>query len=104
MSHDIRTPLNGIIGMTYLMGKMDLPRAACESLAKIETSSKFLLDLVNDILDMSKMESQAIELNPEPYPFEDFNAYLDAVVRPLCGEKQQEFILDANPLSEYTDS
>jgi signal transduction histidine kinase len=61
MSHDIRTPLNGIIGMTYLTQKMDLPREAGENLAKIDTSSKFLLGLINDILDMTKAESNQVE-------------------------------------------
>ena len=102
MSHDIRTPLNGIIGMTYLTRQMDLPKGALDNLGKISTSSKFLLSLVNDILDMSKMESQTIELHPEPYPFEDFCAYLDAVIRPLCAEKQQTFILKTDPLPGYT--
>lgn len=102
MSHDMRTPLNGIIGMTYLTKKMELPKEVRENLEKIDTSSRFLLSLVNDILDMSKMESKTIELHPEPYPFEDFCAYLDAVVRPLCAEKQQKFVLDANPLPGYT--
>jgi len=102
MSHDIRTPLNGIIGMTYLTKRMDLPEKALDNLSKIDTSSKFLLGLVNDILDMSKMESRTIELHPEPYPFEDFRAYLDAVICPLCKEKQQTFLLDVNPIPGYT--
>jgi signal transduction histidine kinase/ActR/RegA family two-component response regulator len=96
MSHDIRTPLNGIIGMTYLTQKMDLPDEARNNLDKISTSSKFLLGLVNDILDMSKMESQKIELHPEPYYFEDFRMYLEAVIRPLCEEKRQQFVFDAS--------
>jgi len=102
MSHDIRTPLNGIIGMTYLTREMALPEAALSNLDKIGTSSKFLLSLVNDILDMSKAESQEMVFNPEPYPFEDFNAYLDAVIRPLCDEKRQEFRFEAEPLEGYT--
>ena len=102
MSHDIRTPLNGIIGMTYLTQKLDLPEEVRNNLDKIGTSSRFLLSLVNDILDMSKMESQKIELHPEPYPFEDFQIYLDAVIRPLCEEKQQTFLFDACPLEGYT--
>jgi two-component system sensor histidine kinase/response regulator len=67
MSHDIRTPLNGIIGMTYLMQEMDLPEPAQEDLSKIDTSSKFLLNLINEVLDMAKAESGKIELHPEPY-------------------------------------
>ena len=52
MSHDMRTPLNGIIGMTYLTQEMELPQKARENLEKIDTSSKFLLSLINDVLDM----------------------------------------------------
>ena len=98
MSHDIRTPLNGIIGMTYLTEKMDLPAAAHENLKKIDRSSKFLLSLINDVLDMSKAESGRIELHPEPYPIANFMDYIDAVVRPLCDGKNQKLMIDAEPV------
>jgi signal transduction histidine kinase/ActR/RegA family two-component response regulator len=94
MSHDMRTPLNGIIGMTYLTQEMELPEQAKENLQKIDVSSKFLLSLINNVLDMSKAESGEIELHPEPYPIDEFNKYLDAVVRPLCQEKEQKFVLN----------
>ncbi len=91
MSHDIRTPLNGIIGMTYLANEQKNPPKTADCLAKIGTSSDFLLGLINDILDMSKAESNRIELHPEPYTAAEFNAYIDAVIRPLCVEKNQNF-------------
>jgi len=94
MSHDIRTPLNGIIGMTYLAREQDNPARTADCLDKIDRSSSFLLGLINDVLDMSRAESGEIELNPEPYPLEEFNEYLDAVIRPLCREKGQTFVLD----------
>lgn len=98
MSHDIRTPLNGIIGMTYLTQEMhDLPPEARENLAKIDMSSKFLLGLINDILDMAKAESGKIELHLEPYPFDEFMGYLDAVIRPLCAEKGQHLEFNIGP-------
>ena len=97
MSHDIRTPLNGIIGMTYLTQKMELPDEAHENLGRIDTSSRFLLGLINDVLDMSKAESGKIALHPEPYPFEEFSNYIDAVIRPLCAEKGQHFELIVGP-------
>ena len=100
MSHDIRTPLNGIIGMTYLAAKLDNSPEMKGYLEKIDTSSKFLLGLVNDILDMSKAESGKIELHPEPYPAERFYDYLNAVIRPLCREKNLEFVMDLQPLTE----
>jgi signal transduction histidine kinase/AmiR/NasT family two-component response regulator len=98
MSHDIRTPLNGIIGMTHLAQKQPNPPETADCLAKIDTSSKFLLGLVNEILDMSKAESGKMELHPEPYYMEDFKSYLDAVIRPLCYGKNQRLILETHIL------
>ena len=94
MSHDIRTPLNGIIGMTYLAGDQENPPRTRDCLQKIDRSSKFLLGLINDVLDMARAESSRFELNPEPYPIDEFNDYLDAVIRPLCREKNQKFVLN----------
>jgi len=95
MSHDIRTPLNGIIGMTYLARKQPCSPQLADCLDKIDVSSKFLLGLINDILDMSKAESEKIELHPEPYPAEEFFSYLDSVFLPLFKEKNQRFSVDA---------
>ena len=95
MSHDIRTPLNGIIGMTYLTRMLRLPDEAQENLQKVDTSSRFLLQLVNDILDMSKAESGKIELHPEPYPYEEFRQYLAAIIEPLCRERSQTFLFES---------
>jgi len=87
MSHDIRTPLNGIIGMTYLAQEEKQSPSTADCLKKIDSSSKFLLGLVNDILDMSKAESGKIELHPEPYGSDAFFEYLNAVIMPLCQDK-----------------
>jgi CheY-like chemotaxis protein len=101
MSHDIRTPLNGIIGMTYLAKGETDPAKITDYLGKIDTSSKFLLGLVNDILDMSKAESGKLELHPEPYPESEFFRYLDSVIAPLCQEKNIQLVLESNPLPGY---
>ena len=98
MSHDMRTPLNGIIGMTYLAGKEKNPPNTVNYLTKIDTSSKFLLGLINDILDMAKAECEKIELHPEPYPPEEFYSYLDSVICPLCREKNLTLSVDPHPL------
>lgn len=66
MSHDIRTPMNAIIGLTHLAQKEDDIETVRNYLAKISASSKFLLGLINDILDMSKIENGNLTLNPEP--------------------------------------
>lgn len=91
MSHDMRTPLNGIIGMTYLAQEQDNPEQTMDCLTKIDTSSKFLLSLINDVLDMAKAESGKIELHPEPYPVEEFAGYINAIIVPLCRERNQTF-------------
>ena len=98
MSHDIRTPMNGIIGMTYLAKQQGDPEKVRDYLNKIDTSSRFLLGLVNDILDMSKIESGKIELHPEPYAAQSFLDYLNALIRPLCEEKGLTLVLDAQPV------
>ncbi len=94
MSHDIRTPLNGIIGMTYLAHQEKNSATMEKYLNDIDTSSKFLLGLINDILDMTKVESNKITLHPEPYPIREFDQYIDAVIRPLCKNKNQRFTLE----------
>ena len=98
MSHDIRTPMNGIIGMTRIALEEDNPPATDDCLRKIDTSSKFLLGLVNDVLDMSKAESGRIELHPEPYLMSTFDGYIDSVIRPLCEVKHQLFTVETNPV------
>lgn len=96
MSHDIRTPLHGIIGMTHIASGEQNPPKTVNCLQKIDQSSKFLMGLVNDILDMSKMESGKIELHPEPYSQKNFKTYIDAVIKPLCEEKNQNLIINEN--------
>lgn len=68
MSHDIRTPMNGIIGMTDIASMhTDDPEYTSECLDKISLASDHLLTLINDILDISKVESGSMVLNPAPF-------------------------------------
>jgi len=64
MSHDLRTPLNGIMGFTQLAIKTEDPVLKQDYLRKIETSGELLLDLVNDTLELSRIESGKLSLNP----------------------------------------
>lgn len=92
MSHDIRTPMNGIIGITQLalIEKPDIDKMY-EYMKKISASSSFLLSLINDILDMSKIESGKIELNLQPYSMKELRSYLESVIYPLCLDKNLNF-------------
>lgn len=101
ISHDMRTPLNVILGMTHIAADEDNPSRTKDCLDKITASSRFLLGLINDVLDMAKAERGKIELRPEPYRIEDFYGYIDAVVRPLCVQKDLKLVLDARPVSGF---
>lgn len=68
MSHDIRTPMNAIIGMTAIAGtKLHDPDGVEECLAKVSAASKHLLSLINEVLDMSRIESGALTLDEEEF-------------------------------------
>lgn len=71
MSHDIRTPINGIVGLLEIIQKSeDDPERVKDSLGKINKSANLLLSLINDVLDMAKMESGAVVLNNESISLE----------------------------------
>ncbi len=73
MSHEIRTPMNAIIGMNALAAQnLHDPEQAADCIAKVGISARFLLSLINDILDMSRIESGRMDLRSEEIPFEEF--------------------------------
>ena len=83
MSHDIRTPMNAIVGMTAIAAShMEDQERVRECLRKINLSSQHLLSLINDILDMSKIESGKISLREEPFNFADLVAEVTELIRP----------------------
>lgn len=96
MSHDIRTPMNAIIGLTSLA--LDEPRLspAIEGyLSKIAYSSQILLGLINDILDVSKIENGNLTLTPTRYEFKEFCQVIQTMIEPLCRQKNINFIFDS---------
>lgn len=93
MSHDIRTPMNGIIGLTRLVLDKELPEDVRDDIEKVDASAHFLLGLVNDILDMTKVEEGEIELNPQPYPFHKLVKYMNSIILPQCIKKKITFII-----------
>ncbi|MDE7234885.1 MAG: response regulator, partial [Ruminiclostridium sp.] len=91
MSHDIRTPMNAIIGMTAIAGThLDDRDRVADCLNKITVSSGHLLALINEVLDMSKIESGKIDLNEEEFNLSDLIDALILMVRPQIKAKGQE--------------
>ena len=92
MSHDIRTPMNGIMGMTSIaISNIDnLPRVR-SCLKKIHVSSRHLLGLINDMLDMSKIESGNLILNMEPLSIREIMQNITIIIHPQVQEKNQQF-------------
>ena len=89
MSHEIRTPMNAISGMTAIAKTAcDNPEKVLDCLAKIETANAYLLTLINDVLDMSKIESGKLELRLEPARLSDRIRELETVLAPQAEDRQ----------------
>ena len=92
MSHDIRTPMNAIIGMTSLaIDNTHNPKQVQEYLRKIALSSKHLLGLINDVLDISKIESGKMTLNIEPISLREAMDSIVNIIQPQVEAKNQRF-------------
>ncbi len=92
MSHDIRTPMNAIIGMTAIAGKYLEDKERVEDcLRKITVSSRHLLSLINEVLDMSKIESGKIDLAEEEVNLSDLIGNLVTMIRPSMQERKHNF-------------
>ncbi len=92
MSHDIRTPMNAIIGLTTIAEKnLKDAESTGESLRKISMASKHLLTLINDILDISKVESGKLKLSPLTFSIVETVENLVNISQPMIKEKNLEF-------------
>ena len=95
MSHDIRTPMTAILNLTDLsMEELEQPELLREDLGKIKTSGHYLLGLLNDVLDMSRIESGKMTLSPRVYTHADFVSYMDSMTEPLCKQRGIHFDWD----------
>ncbi|WP_297044942.1 response regulator [uncultured Desulfovibrio sp.] len=92
MSHEIRTPMNAIIGMTTIaLSHMSNPGRVEDCLGKIALSSRHLLGLINDILDMAKIEEGKLNINREPFDLKDSLQSLATLVMPQIEERGLNF-------------
>jgi len=92
ISHDIRTPISAIVSMTqFAKEDIDHKDQLMDDIKKIEGSNAFLMSLINDILDVSKIDSGKMELYPEPYPYEEYIANVSGMFAPMCADKGLTF-------------
>ena len=97
MSHDIRTPMNAIIGITTLMkNELHEPEKLAEHLGKLESSGQLLLGIINDILDMSRIESGKTTLNIEKMNLPQQVSQLDSIIRQQAGQRRQSFTVNTD--------
>ncbi len=99
MSHDIRTPMNAIIGMTALAKKhIDEKARVADALDKIETAGAHLLSLINDVLDMSRINSGRMRITEEQFSLSDLLHDLLVIVRPQATQKKHSLVFETGEI------
>lgn len=93
MSHELRTPLNGLLGISMLLSKSELPPKQRGQLQMIEQAGESLLVIVNDLLDISKIETGHLEIEPEDMDLHQLIESICTVWKPRADEKGLNFIL-----------
>ncbi len=103
MSHDIRTPMNAVMGMTAVAAMhMDDKAKLTDCLNKISASSRHLLALINDVLDMSKIESGKVSLSEEPFSLSEMTEEVLDILQPQIKAKKQKISMRTSNIShEY---
>ncbi|MES2990185.1 MAG: response regulator [Pseudomonadota bacterium] len=100
MSHEIRTPMNAVIGLTHLMLRETGDALQRDRLAKVSEAAKHLLQVINDILDMSKIEAGKLSLEEIEFSLDEYLTNAIGMVATSARDKQLELILDSDHLPE----
>jgi PAS domain S-box-containing protein len=94
MSHELRTPLNGIMGSSDLLSFQLTHSVPLKLVSTISTSADILLQLINDILDLSKIEANKLSLINEPFSLDGFVSDIKHMFEPSCAQKKIDFICE----------
>ena len=101
MSHDIRTPMNAIVGMASIgLSHIDEKSRVQDCLQKIRTASSHLMSLVNDVLDMSRIDSDRMTLSEEEFSLADLIHDISVIVRPQAAQKNQNLQIEIGIIHE----
>ena len=108
MSHELRTPLNAIIGFSSILlelTKTMLPARLYKMIENIRTAGSHLLDLINDILDLAKIETGKLQLELQPFNFRETIATVDRVIKGMAAERDVTVVthIDAGITDAYLD-
>lgn len=92
ISHDIRTPMNAITGLLAVMNEEPgLSVRMCDNIRRLQSSGRLMMDLVNDVLDLSKIEASKFSIACEPFSIAVLVRQLDGIIRPQADKKRQSF-------------
>ena len=97
MAHELRTPLNGVLGLVDVMGRTDLTPVQKEHLATIGAAGRALVSVVNDVLDISRIEAGSLEVLPEPFDLDRLTGDLAAIYGAMAADKGLAFALTVEP-------
>ncbi|MGA9573230.1 MAG: PAS domain S-box protein, partial [Lysobacterales bacterium] len=96
MSHEIRTPMNAIIGLTHLLQRDKVSAYQAQQLAKIDSSAEYLLAIINDVLDISKIEAGKLMLEEINFKLEDLVKSIQSLTRQTLQTKNLKMVIDSD--------
>ena len=97
MSHEIRTPMNAVIGMATLLGKSPLASRQRSQLAQLQTSARMLLSIIDDILDLSRIEAGKLSILSRDFSLDELLSDLTALVGQRARDKRLDVLIDCDP-------
>jgi signal transduction histidine kinase/CheY-like chemotaxis protein len=97
MSHEIRTPMNGMLGMLELLEATPLNEEQWEYVSVVRDCSNLLLSLINDVLDLSRIEKGAVSLEEKDFEIKSMERYLVSLIEPMAARKGLDFVSEFSP-------
>ena len=101
MSHELRTPLNAVLGFSQLLKLQPLPEQESEAVDQILRGGRHLLDLINEVLDISRIEAGRLLLSPEPVLVSELVGESVDLVRSMAEERDVRLVVDQGPMDTY---